>query len=271
MANMKGFGVVYSEEEYHTSVYSAWSEEDSSEESESNTEEDCNPREVYLLELKNWEENTTKEIVSSYSIKPGTFTYTGSGFSLAKKFAIPEEYWTIDPRRSAVGRTIKGGHILMDTIAKKVKITIGGGDFIIEELWQSENQDADILLGNEFILQQTFIQKTLLNLIGNKNYLLDALTRELAMFNRSEGSDEGRNPRNRRPGKKPEQPEEIERVLKSFLLCPKRPVTTDQSQGKGLASLSQTVDGKSLTRPLMATALPKSRLTPKGVLNVHGY
>lgn len=64
---------------------------------------------------------------------------------------------------------------------------------------------------------------------GNKHYLHDALTRELAMFSRSEGSDEGRNPRNRRPGKESKQPEEIERVLKSFLLCPKRPATTDQS------------------------------------------
>lgn len=30
-------------------------------------------------------------------------------------------------------------------------------------------------------------------------------------------------------------------------------------------------DGKSLTRPLMAAALPKSRFTSKAVLNVHGY
>ena len=45
MANMKGFEVVYSEEEDRTSVYSAWSE-DSFEESESDSEEDCNPREV---------------------------------------------------------------------------------------------------------------------------------------------------------------------------------------------------------------------------------
>ncbi|KAL6145916.1 hypothetical protein ACLB2K_056599 [Fragaria x ananassa] len=94
------------------------------------------------------------------------FVDTGSGFSLAKKFAIPEEYWTKDLGKSDVGRTIEGRHILMNTIAKKIKITIGGGDFIIEELWQSENQDADILLGNEFILQQTFIQKTPINLIG---------------------------------------------------------------------------------------------------------
>ena len=44
MANMKGFKVVYSEEEDYMSLYSAWSEE-----SESDSEEDYNLREVYLL------------------------------------------------------------------------------------------------------------------------------------------------------------------------------------------------------------------------------
>jgi hypothetical protein len=39
----------------------------------------------------------------------------------------------------------------------------------------------------------------------------------------------------------------------------KRTLTTDQSQGKGLTSPSQTVDGKGTSNPLMAVALPKSK------------
>ncbi|KAL6204708.1 hypothetical protein ACLB2K_021975 [Fragaria x ananassa] len=57
---------------------------------------------------------------------------------------------------------------------------------------------------------------------GDKNYLPDALTREMTMFERED-------------------------------------LLTDQSQGKRLASPSQTADGKGISSPLMAAALPKSR------------
>ncbi|PRQ21805.1 putative nucleotidyltransferase, Ribonuclease H [Rosa chinensis] len=109
---------------------------------------------------------------------------------------------------------------------------------------------------------------------GNKNYLPDALTREMAMFSQRE-DDEGRNPRSRRTGKEHELQEDPmetkEKVLKRFLLSPKGLASTDQSQGKGLASPSQTADGKGSSRPLTAAALPKNRPTPTGVINVFNY
>ncbi|XP_061988351.1 uncharacterized protein LOC133706818 [Rosa rugosa] len=84
--------------------------------------------------------------------------------------------------------------------------------------------------------------------------------------------DEGRNPRNRRTGKEHEPAEyPKEKILKRFLLDPKGLATTDQSQGKGLTSPSQTADGKGSSRPLKAVALPKSKPTPTGVINVFNY
>ena len=103
---------------------------------------------------------------------------------------------------------------------------------------------------------------------GNRNYLPDALTREMAMFRREE-DDERRNPRSRKLGKEKVQPEMDE--VEKFLLCPKGPTITDQSQGKGLTSPSQTSDGKGSSRPFMAAALPKSRHSPRGETDVWGY
>jgi hypothetical protein len=48
-------------------------------------------------------------------------------------------------------------------------------------------------------------------------------------------------------------------------------LTTDQSQGKGLASPSQTVGGKGTSNPLTAVALPKSKPVPVGTTVIHGY
>ncbi|KAL6184219.1 hypothetical protein ACLB2K_045623 [Fragaria x ananassa] len=118
------------------------------------------------------------------------------------------------------------------------------------------------------------------NIKGDKNYLPDALTREMAMFDR-----EGRNPRNRKPVSKekkfwerynsgdktirplhdgPDQSVTFdeEKLAQEFLLCPKGTASTDQSQGKRPASPSLTADGKGITSPLMAAALPKSRRDP---------
>ena len=47
----------------------------------------------------------------------------------------------------------------MKRVAKDVKITLGGGNFTIKTIWQAEGQGSDILLGNDFLLQQTIIQK----------------------------------------------------------------------------------------------------------------
>ena len=50
-----------------------------------------------------------------------------------------------------------------------------------------------------------------------------------------------------------------EDLAKEFLLCPIGPATTDRSQSKRPANPSQTANGKGMTSPLMAAALPKSR------------
>ena len=63
----------------------------------------------------------------------------------------------------------------------------------------------------------------------------------------------------------------INDVLNSYNKVPKETFTTDQSQGKRLASPSQTVDGKGSANPLMAAALPKSRNVPTGTKIIHGY
>ncbi|XP_062005923.1 uncharacterized protein LOC133723111 [Rosa rugosa] len=82
---------------------------------------------------------------------------------------------------------------------------------------------------------------------------------------RNDDDDEGRNPRSRRAGKEHETNEDPkENILKRFLLSPRGLATTDQSQGKGLTSPSQTADGKGSSRPLTAVALPKSKPTPTG-------
>ena len=76
IANMEGFEIAYSEDEDNMSVYSAWSEEDSSSEDSDLDfeEEECECRPICLLQVVNWEENTAKiPISSSYRVNPGTF------------------------------------------------------------------------------------------------------------------------------------------------------------------------------------------------------
>ena len=74
---MKGYEIVYSEDEDDISIYSACSEEEDSESEESDTDsEEEETREIYFLEVENWEENPAKEeikIISSYRVNPGTF------------------------------------------------------------------------------------------------------------------------------------------------------------------------------------------------------
>ena len=60
-------------------------------------------------------------------------------------------------------------------------------------------------------------------------------------------------------------------ILASYSKVPREALTTDQSQGKGLASSSQTVGGKGSSNPFMAAALPKSRHVPTPTITVHGY
>ena len=96
---------------------------------------------------------------------------------------------------------------------------------------------------------------------GNKNYLPDALTREMTMFRRT---DKGKGPAK-------DEEESLKNVLETYTKVPKRTLTTDQSQGKGLASPSQTVGGKGTSNPLTAVALPKSKPVPIGTTVIHGY
>ncbi|KAK9923007.1 hypothetical protein M0R45_031443 [Rubus argutus] len=74
-------------------------------------------------------------------------------------------------------------------------------------------------------------------------------------------------------GKGPMKDEDIsiKDVIETYTKVPKRTLTTDQSQGKGLASPSQTVDGKGSSNSLTAAALPKSRPVPIGTKVIHGY
>ncbi|KAL6227709.1 hypothetical protein ACLB2K_001666 [Fragaria x ananassa] len=85
------------------------------------------------------------------------FVDTGSGYSLAKRHAIPEEYWEKSPK-SVTGVAMEENKIVMNTMARNVKVSLGGGNFIIKILWQCEGQTADLLLGNDFLLQQTVTQ-----------------------------------------------------------------------------------------------------------------
>ena len=86
------------------------------------------------------------------------FVDSGSGFTIAKRFAIPEELWEEDNKRTATGIQMDGSRFSMNKVAKNVKITIGGGNFTINSIWQAEGQGFDLLLGNDFLLQQTTIQ-----------------------------------------------------------------------------------------------------------------
>ncbi|KAL6212135.1 hypothetical protein ACLB2K_017356 [Fragaria x ananassa] len=119
---------------------------------------------------------------------------------------------------------------------------------------------------------------------GNKNYLPDALTREMAMFDRegplhdgpgyqyivSYGTAEPSQASRIKPKQNSEEDGRSshsggtneDKLISEFLLCPKGSALTDQSQGKRLGSPSQTADGKGISSSLMAAALPKSRRDP---------
>ncbi|KAL6226017.1 hypothetical protein ACLB2K_004865 [Fragaria x ananassa] len=84
---------------------------------------------------------------------------TGLRFSLAKRYAIPEEYWEKSPR-TVTGVAMEENNIVMDTMARNVLVSLGGGTFTINILWQCDGQTADLLLRNDFLLQQTVIQTT---------------------------------------------------------------------------------------------------------------
>ncbi|KAL6138579.1 hypothetical protein ACLB2K_063860 [Fragaria x ananassa] len=85
------------------------------------------------------------------------FVDTGSGYSLARRYAIPEEYWEKSPIK-VTGVAMEENRIVMDTMARNVKVSLGGGNFTIKILWQCEGQSADLLIGNDFLLQQTITQ-----------------------------------------------------------------------------------------------------------------
>nr|XP_011463620.1 PREDICTED: uncharacterized protein LOC105351333 [Fragaria vesca subsp. vesca] len=85
------------------------------------------------------------------------FVDTGSGYSLAKRYAIPEEYWE-KSSKTVTGVAMEENRIVMDTMVRNVKVSLGGGTFTIKILWQCEGQTADLLIGNDFLLQQTVIQ-----------------------------------------------------------------------------------------------------------------
>ena len=72
---MKGYEIAYSDdEEDDRSVYSAWSEEEDSSESETDSEvEYFESRQMNVLKIKNWEESKTESLMSSYQVNPGTF------------------------------------------------------------------------------------------------------------------------------------------------------------------------------------------------------
>ncbi|KAL6218110.1 hypothetical protein ACLB2K_011327 [Fragaria x ananassa] len=84
------------------------------------------------------------------------FVDTSLGFSLAKRYAIPEEYWEKSPR-TVTGVAMEENNIVMDTRARNVQVSLGGGTFTIKILWQCESQTTDLLIGNDFLLQQTVI------------------------------------------------------------------------------------------------------------------
>ncbi|KAL6206444.1 hypothetical protein ACLB2K_023692 [Fragaria x ananassa] len=85
------------------------------------------------------------------------FVDTGSGYSLAIRYAIPEEYEEKSPR-TVTRVAMEENKIIMDTMARNVKVSLGGGNFNIKIIWQCEGQSADLLLGNDFLLQQTVTQ-----------------------------------------------------------------------------------------------------------------
>ncbi|KAL6203891.1 hypothetical protein ACLB2K_021162 [Fragaria x ananassa] len=86
------------------------------------------------------------------------FVDTGFEYSLAKRYAIPEEYWE-KSSRTVTGVTMEENKIVMDTMARNVRVSLGGGNFTIKIFWQCEGQTADLLIRNDFLLQQTVIQK----------------------------------------------------------------------------------------------------------------
>lgn len=63
--------------------------------------------------------------------------------------------------------------------------------------------------------------------------------------------------------------ESLKNVLETYIKVPKRTLTVDQSQGKGLASPFQTIDGKGILNPFTTVALPKSMSRPG--LGVGGF
>ncbi|KAL6210799.1 hypothetical protein ACLB2K_016031 [Fragaria x ananassa] len=262
--------------------------------------------------------------------------------------------------------------IVMDTIARNVKVSLGGGNFIIKNLSQCEGQTADLLIGNDFLLQQTVIQKPqMIGIEKNRKFcwesrLIDAvrvtskgfidqyqklpaksgnyksvlqpvllLQDQLTdldeiLVNEATSSEDSKSEKNyeyqisdsespdgeeeyikehnlkvkmhldsialtafgtpqghyecqssdkikpkadfgwdeninrSKPTMEEEQSDTSneEKLVNKFLLCPKGTTSTDRSQGKRLASPSQTADDNGISSPFMAAALPKSRRVP---------
>lgn len=75
-----------------------------------------------------------------------------SGFTIAKRFVILEKLCIEDSKRIATDIMMDESQFSMKRVVKDVKITIGGQNFTIKTLWQSEGQSSYILLGNDFLL-----------------------------------------------------------------------------------------------------------------------
>lgn len=75
--NIKGYELVYSKDKDDSkSIYSAYAKEDSSSNSNMTSEEEyIELSSFYILKVKNWEENTVEEIISSYCVNLWSFVY----------------------------------------------------------------------------------------------------------------------------------------------------------------------------------------------------
>ncbi|KAH9310267.1 hypothetical protein KI387_044212 [Taxus chinensis] len=103
--------------------------------------------------------NTTWKFKGYKAYNLHAYLDTGAGMNLALKAAIPEELWQ-KGGRSMTGNTVEGNRIIMDTYATNIPITIGRGRFVIKMIWQCECHNADILLGNEFLLAYSPFNQT---------------------------------------------------------------------------------------------------------------
>ncbi|XP_050379734.1 uncharacterized protein LOC126797099 [Argentina anserina] len=83
------------------------------------------------------------------------FVGSGLGYTLAKRYAIPDEYWE-KALRAVTGIAMGEHESIMNTMARNVNISLGGENFICKIIWQYHSEILSKMESEDYESREEF-------------------------------------------------------------------------------------------------------------------